>query len=130
MSAPGNAAKLGTAHSNIQTATKLSVPGWERTYNALVSILLSQRISSLCQPCIMREEFYWGMFFIISFNYICARHRKLVVKSKRDGLFLGVAAFRCRVKFVRLVVLRMRLISASVGLGDSETVPLINFVVA
>ena len=25
-------------------STKLSVPGWDRTYNALVSILLSQRI--------------------------------------------------------------------------------------
>ena len=30
-------------------STKLSVPGWDRTYNVLVSILLSQRISPLCQ---------------------------------------------------------------------------------
>ena len=33
MSTPGNTAKLGTAHSNIQTAQS-SVPGLERTYNA------------------------------------------------------------------------------------------------
>ena len=42
MSTPGNTAKLGAAHSNIQTAQKGYVPGWERTYNALVSTLLSQ----------------------------------------------------------------------------------------
>ena len=30
--------------------TKLSVTGWHRTYNALVSILLSQCVSPLCQP--------------------------------------------------------------------------------
>ena len=39
MSTPGNAAKLGVIRSNIETA-KESIPGWERTYNALVSILL------------------------------------------------------------------------------------------
>ena len=31
-------------------STKLAVLGWDRTYNALISILLSQRISQLCQP--------------------------------------------------------------------------------
>ena len=46
MSAPGNAEKLGTVHSNIQ----LSVPGWERTYNALVSTPLSQCIIPPSQP--------------------------------------------------------------------------------
>ena len=34
-------------------STKRSVPGWERTYNALVSTPLSQRISTLCQPGII-----------------------------------------------------------------------------
>ena len=31
-------------------STKLPVPGWERTYNALVSTPLSQHSKSLCQP--------------------------------------------------------------------------------
>ena len=44
MSAPGNAAKLGTTDS-----TKQSVRGWDRTYNSLVSILLSQLIAPPCQ---------------------------------------------------------------------------------
>ena len=39
MSTPGNTAKLGAIHSNIQTA-KESIPGWEWIYNALVSTLL------------------------------------------------------------------------------------------
>ena len=43
MSTPGNTAKLGTAQSN-------SIPGWDRTHNALVRILLSQRINPLCYP--------------------------------------------------------------------------------
>ena len=30
-------------------STKLSVPGWERTYNALVRKLLIQFINPLCQ---------------------------------------------------------------------------------
>ena len=43
MSTPGNTAKLGATHSSIQTAQRArSVPGWERTYNQLVSIPLSQ----------------------------------------------------------------------------------------
>ena len=43
MSTPSNTVKLGATHSNIPTdSTKRSVPGWERTYNALVSILPSQ----------------------------------------------------------------------------------------
>ena len=37
-------------------STKLSVPGWDQTYNALVSTLLSQRISSLCQPGMVSKE--------------------------------------------------------------------------
>ena len=46
MSAPGNAAKLGTAHSNIQTAQScLTLVGIEPTRYALVSTLVSQRIS-------------------------------------------------------------------------------------
>ena len=42
MSTPGNTAKLGATHSNIIDSIKRSVPGWERTYNALVSTPLSQ----------------------------------------------------------------------------------------
>ena len=43
MSTPGNTAKLGATHSNILTAQRArSVPGWKWTYNALVSIPLSQ----------------------------------------------------------------------------------------
>ena len=54
MSTPGNTAKIGTAHSNIQTAqSSQPVSGWERTYNALVSILPSQHSNSLCQPGIV-----------------------------------------------------------------------------
>ena len=51
LSTPGNSAKLGAVHSNIQTAqSSLSlVAGWERIYNALVSTPLSQHSNSLCQ---------------------------------------------------------------------------------
>ena len=48
MSAPGNAVKLRATHS-----TKMSVPGWDRTYNALVSTLLSRRISPLCHGSVV-----------------------------------------------------------------------------
>ena len=49
MSAPGKTAKLGTAHSNIQTAQSCtSLVGIDHTY-ALVSTLLSQRINPPCQ---------------------------------------------------------------------------------
>ena len=34
-------------------STKLTVPGWDWTYNALVSILLSQHSNPLCQPGIV-----------------------------------------------------------------------------
>ena len=44
MSAPGNAAKLGTAHSNIQTAQSCPSLVGIGPKNALVSTLLSQRI--------------------------------------------------------------------------------------
>ena len=55
MSAPGNGTKLGTTYTHQLTdSTKLSVPNWERTYNALVSILLSLRISIPCQPGLIR----------------------------------------------------------------------------
>ena len=50
MSTPGNTANLGTAHSNIQTAQRGPSPGWNRTYNALVSILPRQHSNPLCQP--------------------------------------------------------------------------------
>ena len=51
MTTPGNTAKLGATHSNIQTAQRgPSLYGWERTYYAFVSTPLSQRISTLCQP--------------------------------------------------------------------------------
>ena len=49
MSAPGNTTKLGPAQQHTDS-TKLFVPDWDRTYNALVSTLLSQRISLPCQP--------------------------------------------------------------------------------
>ena len=41
-------------------STKKSAPGWERTYDALVSILLSQLTNPLCQS---------GIFFNILFNF-------------------------------------------------------------
>ena len=40
MSTPGNTVKLGAMHSNIQIAQ--TVPGWDQTYNALVSTPLSK----------------------------------------------------------------------------------------
>ena len=50
MSTPGNTAKLGTAHSNIQTPQScLSLVKIKPTM-PLVSILLSQRINPPCQP--------------------------------------------------------------------------------
>ena len=49
MSSPGNTAKVGAAHSNIQTAQS-SPPGWDRTCSALVSTPLSQHSNPLCQP--------------------------------------------------------------------------------
>ena len=36
-------------------STKLAVPGWDRTYNALDWILLSPRISPPCQPGMVGE---------------------------------------------------------------------------
>ena len=42
MNAPGNATKLWTTHSNVQTAQ--SWTGQDRTHDALVSILLSQKV--------------------------------------------------------------------------------------
>ena len=50
MCTPGNKAKPRAIHSNIQTVQSSPVPGWERTYNALVSTPLSQHSNSLCQP--------------------------------------------------------------------------------
>ena len=53
MSAPGNTAKLGTAHSNIQTAqSSPSLVGSEPTMHSLVSILLSKRIN----PVLVKSE--------------------------------------------------------------------------
>ena len=51
MSTPGNTVKLRamhTLHSNIQIAQ--TVPGWDQTYNALVSTSLSKHSNPLCQP--------------------------------------------------------------------------------
>ena len=42
MSTSGNTAKPWTHTQQHTDSTKLSVPGWERTYNALVSTPLSQ----------------------------------------------------------------------------------------
>ena len=50
----GNTAQLGTTDS-----TKRSVPGWERTYNALVSILPSQHSNTLCQCRHFKGPFTW-----------------------------------------------------------------------
>ena len=51
ISTPGNTAKLGSSHTQQHTdSTKRSVPGWERTFNALVSTPLSQHfIHYACQ---------------------------------------------------------------------------------
>ena len=60
MSTPGNAAKLRTALSNILTAQSCpSLVKIEPTIiNALISILLSQRISSPCQTDIFCSKFW------------------------------------------------------------------------
>ena len=63
MSTPDNTAQVGTAHSNILTAQSCTyVPGWDRTYNALVRILLSQRTSPQCQPGICQR--FWEGFLV------------------------------------------------------------------
>ena len=59
MNTPGNAVNLVTAHKN---RTKLSVPCCDRTYNTLVSVLLSQNISPLFSQalknlCSSKHEF-------------------------------------------------------------------------
>ena len=65
MSTPGNAAKQLEPHSATYTdSTKVPVPGCDRIYNALISILLSQRISPPCQSFILRilnSYFYLGI---------------------------------------------------------------------
>ena len=48
MSVSGNTEKIGVAQQHTDS-TKLSVPDWNQIYNALVSILLNQRIISPCQ---------------------------------------------------------------------------------
>ena len=63
----GNTAKLGTAHS-----IELSVSGWDRTYNALVSILLSQRINPPCQTGVNIL-----VHFGIHFNVTISRDHKI-----------------------------------------------------
>ena len=58
ISTPGNTTMLRDIYSSIQTAQSsptLAVPGWERTYNALVSIPLNQHTNPLCQSGIMVE---------------------------------------------------------------------------
>ena len=55
MSAPGSAEARNRTQQHTDS-TRLSVPGWERTYNALVSTLLSQHIKPLCQPGIEAES--------------------------------------------------------------------------
>ena len=49
MSATGNVVKLGTAHSNIQTAQSCPSLVGNETYTALARILLSQRVIPTCQ---------------------------------------------------------------------------------
>ena len=64
MSTPGNTAKPLKSHTQQHTdSTKKSVPGWERTYNALVSTPLSQHSNTLCQPGI--KDVLWNCY---SFN--------------------------------------------------------------
>ena len=58
MSAPGNAAKLGTTQEQYTDSIKFAIPGCDRTYNALVSLLLSQRINPPCQPECSTELIY------------------------------------------------------------------------
>ena len=58
MSIPGNTAKLGTTYRIQSDSTiKVVVPDWDRTYNALVSILLSQRICTQYEPKITQKKF-------------------------------------------------------------------------
>ena len=54
MSTPGNTAKLGATK-------KRSVPGWERTCNALVSTQLSHTLYPLCQPGIVNIDSLYGL---------------------------------------------------------------------
>ena len=49
MSTAGNS-KTRNLTQQRTDGTKLPVPGWDRIYNALDSILLSLRISPPCQP--------------------------------------------------------------------------------
>ena len=54
MSTPGNTVKIGTVYSSIQVAqSDTSLIGIKPTLH-IVSILLSQRLSSLCQPGMMK----------------------------------------------------------------------------
>ena len=53
MSTPGNTAKAKSHTQQHTDGTKLSVPGWEQTYNALVSTPLNQHSNPLCQPAIV-----------------------------------------------------------------------------
>ena len=74
MSTPGNTAKLGTTHSNIQTAQR-SVPGWKRTYNALVSILPSQHSTHYA------SQAYLQLPFLFYFYSDCIPQRVLIMHS-------------------------------------------------
>ena len=53
--APGNSEAKSHAQQHTDS-TKKSVPGWEQTYNALVSTPLSQHSYPLCQPGIMERS--------------------------------------------------------------------------
>ena len=55
MRTPGNTAKLGTAHSSIQTAQSCPSLVGSGTASHLVSILLSQRTIPLCQQFIYKS---------------------------------------------------------------------------
>ena len=55
MSAPVNSEARNPTQKHTD-GTKLSVPGWDRTYNALVSTPLSQCIDPPCQPGMVGEK--------------------------------------------------------------------------
>ena len=52
MSTPGNTAKQASHTQQHTDSTKRSVPGWERTYNALVTSqhTIESALYPLCQP--------------------------------------------------------------------------------
>ena len=90
MSTPGNTAKLGTAHSNIQTAQRgPSLVGSEPTMH-WSSYLPSQHSNPLCQPGIKKS--LWLQVHSTDFTtaamHVMSRTRKLQLHGRTSALQL------------------------------------------